>query len=241
MSVWDVIDALTTLHSRGGELMEIRSTLQTFDRARNYNPRSSDDWDILDLRDDRMRRINRALQSQRDRTNGFGRETGAVPDRSAELSRLFAAWCVAHADNGAEARQTRTARSALETCLITWINDLTTLNTRCRDQQPRLERQRTFYENQRDLFSTLQRLAEQFVRHWPNSAGQAQALAYMLDFERAAGLCRSIVRNYDAGLSALSRVESEVRAASATSLTWSRWYANRSAVERDIPARRAPD
>ncbi len=241
MSVWDVIDALSTLHTRAGQLSEIRSTLQTFERASSFNPRSSDDWDILGLRDDRMRRINRALQSQRDRTNRFGRETGAIPEQSAALSRLFRVWCDAYATNGAEARQTTAARTAFELCLINWINDLTTASTRCRESRPRLERQRTFYENQQQLFGTLQRLAEQYVRYWPESSGQAQALAYMLDFERAAGLCRSIVRNYDGGLSALSGAESEIRTASATSLTWARWFGNRSSVERDVPARRSPD
>jgi hypothetical protein len=240
MSVWDVIDRLNTLHTRAGQLLEIRSALETFDRASSYNPRSSDDWDILELRDDRMRRINRSLQSMRDDTNRLGRESGLVPNESAALSRLFMAWADAHARHGAEARQTTAARREFETCLLNWINELTRANTRARDAGPRIERQREFYARQQDLFATLQRLAEQYVRYWPESAGQAQALAYMLDFERANGLCRSIVRNYDGGLAALSRVESDIRAASAESLTWSRWYANRSAVERDVPARRAP-
>lgn len=240
MSVWDVIETLLEVHNRAGVLIEIRDTVDLLDRASRYTPRSSDDWDLRELRDDRMRRINRALQTHRDRTARMGREGTGVPNESAPLSDLFGAWADAHARNGAEGRQTVAARQAFEGCLMEWLNALTRTNTRVRDAQPRIERQRDFYQREKDLFSTLQHLAEQYVRYWPESAGQAQALAYMLDFERAAGLCQTILRNYDGGLSVLGRVESEVRAASAEANTWVRWYTNRSSAERDVAARREP-
>ena len=240
MSVWDVIETLIEVHNRAGVLLEIRDTVELFDRASRYNPRSSDDWDLLELRDDRMRRINRALQTHRDRTARMGREATGVPNESARLSSLFGAWADAYARNGAEARQTAAARQAFEVCLMDWLNALTRMSTDVRDTQPRIERQREFYRREADLFGTLQHLAEQYVRYWPDSAGQAQALAYMLDFERAANLCNAILRNYDGGLAVFGRIESEVRAASAEANTWVRWYTNRSSAERDVAARREP-
>jgi hypothetical protein len=241
MSIWDRLNRLLTLHTAAGRLSEINDAVTYFQNARNFNPRSSEDWDILEQRDERMVRINRALQRMRDTTAGLSREGTAVPNESAELSRLFRAWCDAHARHGADARQTQAADNAFAGHLMTWLGDLTRIETQARERERRMERLRAFYSAMVDLFSTLQRLAEQYVRYWPNSAVQAQALAFTLDFERAANLSRAILRNIEAGQSQIGRARSDVRRATDEALVWSRWYGNRRQVERDVPARRAPD
>lgn len=239
MSIWDTLQTLERVHNAAGQLTEIRGHLRTFQRAASFNPRSSDDWDILGNRDSQLRAIVRVLRRVRRTTRRLTRATGHAPNESRALSRLFRAWADAYAAHGRDARQTDKAQYAYLVAQMQWADRWETENIHALQARKRLTHQRRFYLMQRDLFADLENIARRCVQHWPNTAQQAQALTYMLDFETIKNLSRSIANDYGRARSRVSRWQGDLRTAQRELRAWLNWSRNRRTVERDVQSGRA--
>jgi len=240
MSLLNILTALERIHNAHGQLTEIRGHLQTFNRAANFNPRREDSWDILDLRDDRLTRINRAIRRARQTFRRLAGSSESIADRSDQVSSLCGEWAVAYADHGQGSRQEQRAAETVSNTLLQWLEDVGIHERNARRVREKLEKYRRFYEAQRVLFRDLKRIAERFVRYWPNTAQKAQALAYMIQFEQIEGSCSNIVRDIDAGLGRVSRWEAQIRESNGRLRRWTNWISNRRRAQSDIARNRVP-
>lgn len=241
MSVWDVLQGLQRLHNAHGQLSEITGNLRIFQNARNFRPRSSDDWDLLNNRDESLRRILRAMRRVKRMTRGLGRAASSSPNHSARLSSLFGTWATAYADSGPDSRPATQAQQAFVIEMLQWNEELGDGERDSQQAIKRMEKMRNFYQAQHDLFDTLKTIAEQFVRHWPNSAQQAQALAWMLDFQSISSCARGIARDYEAGISTARRWRRNLAGGRRECTSWMRWMNNASSRDRNLQTGRAPN
>ena len=231
---------LRRIHDAYGHLSAIWSNLQTFQRASSFNPRDGDSWDLFGLRDEQMTQINRILRRAQRTTRQLERATGYAPNRSREMSRLFGDWAQSYADNGPDARETQRAQTAFLTLQYQWADAWETEHDRVDTAIRAMRRQKDFYDAQHRLFNDLKRLATAVVRYGVSTAHQAQALAYMVQFEEAANLSRNIAGHYGAGLSNAARWQNDLREAKRELDAWLGWSRNRRQVDRSLQSQRAP-
>lgn len=240
MSILAVLTTLQRIHDAHGRLTEIRGYVDTFGRAARFNPRRSDDWDVLGVRDADLTRVNRAVQRSGAMFARIRRERETAPDRSREMADLFAAWAEAYARYGQGSREEQRAGQAFYTVQLQWADVLTTQERQAAEARERLERYQGFYENLTRLFGDLKRLAEQYVRYWPESSHKPQALAAMLQFEECENSARRISTDITTGLHRVGQWQGDISAAQATLRTWLRWSANQRTAMRDVAGNRIP-
>lgn len=240
MSIFTIMEALRRIHDAHGKLSEIAGHLQTFERAATFNPRDRDAWDIFDMRDERLTRITRVLRRVQRTTRQLDGATGGAPNRSRELSRLFGNWAQAYADHGEGSREVDRAQMAYAVVQYEWADEWQRENSRVETARRAMRRQRDFYSAQHQLFADLKRLATLVVRYGVTSAHQAQALAYMIQFEEISNSSRTIMRHYDSGLSSIGRWQRALQQAHVELNAWLIWSRNRRSVSRSLESQRAP-
>ncbi len=228
------------LHDRVGKLREIVSTLQTFQRASNFNPRSDNAWGILDTHDDRLVRVIRALQRVQRLSRPLNRASGPVPNRSAELSSLFMAWAQARADNGEGSPEDDRAHFAFVRTMVQWGEQLRTEMDNEQSIRVAMQRQYDFYTAQQRLFSDLGRLAVKVFDHGVIDVLRARALSYIDDFPIASNLARGIANSYGRGISQASRWRRQLQSAHGEYHDWMAWHSNQRNVAQRLQSRRAP-
>ena len=240
MSIYTIMQNLRRLHDAHGHLSAAWGHIQSFQRATNLNRRDPDAWDVFGLRNEQMTQIIRILRRTQRTTQQLDRATGNAPNRSPEMSRLFASWAQAYADNGEGSREAQRAETAFLTVQMEWADEWQTENDRVVATLKAMRKQRDFYTAQHSLFEDLANMAELAVRYGVTSAHQAQAFAYMRQFEETFRLSRSISRNYNSGITNASRWQRELREAKRELDGWLAWSRNRRQVNRSLESQRAP-
>jgi len=211
-----------------------------FQRAANLDRRDPDAWDVFGLRNEQMTQIVRILRRTQRITAQLDRANGYAPNRSREMSRLFATWAQAYADNGEGSREAQRAETAFLTVQMEWADAWQTENDRVVATLKAMRKQRDFYTAQATLFEDLAHMAELAVRYGITSAHQAQAFAYMRQFEDTFRLSRSISQNYNRGITNASDWQRDLRAAKRELDGWLAWSRNRRQVNRSLESQRAP-
>lgn len=240
MSLLDVLNTLNRIHNARGQLTEVQNNVRIFQNARNFRPNSRDDWDLLNNRDDNLKRIARVVTRVARTTRRLSGATGTVTNHSRQLSTLFGRWAQAYADSGPDSRAAEQAETAFVVEMLRWNEELGDGERDAPAARRRLGKMKEFYDAQADLFGTLKSIAERFVRHWPNSAQQAQALAWMLDFETIANKSQQISRNLGDGISASHRWSRNLTTARRELTTWMNWMRNANQRDRSLSTGRAP-
>ncbi len=90
MSIYTIMQNLRRLHDAHGHLTAAWGHMQAFERAANLNRRDPDAWDVFGLQNEQMTQIVRILRRTQRITQQLERATGNAPNRSREMSRLFA-------------------------------------------------------------------------------------------------------------------------------------------------------
>jgi len=241
MSIWTIMVTLRRLHDAHGQLSDIKSKIETLNRAANFNARDPDSWDIFDMRDPRLTRILGRLNRVRNITRNLGRESGNVnPRHNAQARDLFMAWARLHADEGESARATINAKIAFLLNLDNWQGELTGAQREISTSRREMRRQRGFYQRIADNFADMAVMATRAMRSGLTTAHQAQAFSFRQEFLAISRSARQIERYYDAGLSSVSSWQTSVDRSDTDLQAWKRWSRNTRSANRSLERQRAP-
>jgi len=240
MSLLDVLTGLRRLHSGYQRVQAMRTNYRRFEAAARFNPRRSDDWDILQMRDSDIDRLITNFGQVETRTRSMQRAAIPVENRAREVRQAITAWFAAYAEDGPESRAATQAQTTLYVNLHEWSARLGNQRRDCNKSREEVNHYMRGYRSLIDLFQTLKDLAAALVRYHPDSAQRAVSLARMVQFEEVVNSARRTMRNFEA---ALSRQRAWLRQLDASQRELDpllNWSTNRRNVERDLERQRPP-
>lgn len=240
MNYTRILQDLRAVHDANGRLDAVRGHLANLERARAYNPRNRDTWDVFGLRNSDLDNIIRACERASRTFARLSSVRTSVRACSPQLRPLLADWFAKHAAHGADARQTRDAQVGFYVTLTNVRGDLVGMTREADALHETLKKYRKFYTRQGQIFVELEGIARNYVRFFPDSPNAGTAFHLMQQFDEIGNLSHRIMGSITAGRGNIRRFRRAIATVQSELDGWNSWANNRNRVQRDAERNRAP-